>query len=262
MARINAQIMSARKVFDFTYQTPQETLLGTPQTLPTSEPATPQVSYTVASGDLPSVSIPLAGNKWIGMVIGAGQFVTAGTLSWRMKKNGASVNTGTLSVSANYYYTVQAWFYDVSVGDVLEIALWSSVADSKYDYKAYQIHITRITFYNKPLSNLKIDSIVAQPVLTLGNPAAPTANWYIYVIHKDYNFTPDATSYYYRSASAGDTFRILYPDPTYGTMYTKNGDVSSQNAVTTQTHASQRPRYSRNYLPSKITLRYLTPREI
>jgi len=251
------------KTINFTYQTPQETLLGTPETLPMSEPATPQVSYTVASGDLPIIDIPVESKKWIGMVIGAGRVVTGAILSWRMKKNGYSVNLGQLSTTTNYRYTIQAWFYDVTVGDVLELALWSNVADSLYDYKAYQIHVTRITpYYLKVHYRFFLQSIIAQPVLTLGTPTTPTANWYIYVIHRGYNFTPNGTSYFFRTNIGGWIWSIIVPDEVMGLVYTRHGDISNQNSVTTTTHATSRPRYYRNYLPSLVRFRYLTIKEL
>jgi len=261
MVRITS-LLSNRKVFNFTYQTPQETLLGTPETLPTTEPATPQIGYTVASGDLPTVSASLYSRKWIGMVIGAGKAVTAATVSWRMKKNGVSVNTGTLAVTANTFYTIQAWFYDVAVGDLLELALWSNVSDSNWDYKAYQIHITRIFFYNKVL-RMTLETTSTIPTLTLGTPTSVPSTWYVFVIHKDYELTPSATDRFYRTASASPqkTFRILYPHETFGTAYTRYGDLT-QNDVTTATHATSRPRYSRNVEPAQVTLRYVVPKEI
>ena len=131
-------LFTSRKVLNITYKSAQETLLATPQTLPTAEPATPQIGYTVAEADLPTLSMSVYSKKWVAYVIGAGKFVTIGTLYWRMKKNGASVATGSYSVDSNYYYTVSAYFFDVAVGDLLELALWSTRTDSNWDYKAYQ----------------------------------------------------------------------------------------------------------------------------
>ena len=117
-------LLTSRKILNITYQTPQETLLGTPETLPTTEPATPQISYTVTSGDLPTFNMPLFKKIWVALLYGAGKAVTAATIYWRMKKNGASVATGSGSVAANTFYTWSCGFYDVAVGDVLELALW------------------------------------------------------------------------------------------------------------------------------------------
>jgi hypothetical protein len=43
------------QTLNITYKPAQETLLATPQTLPTSEPATPQISYTVETIHFPSI---------------------------------------------------------------------------------------------------------------------------------------------------------------------------------------------------------------
>jgi hypothetical protein len=173
MTRIVAELLSSAKTLNISYVTPQETLLDTPETLPTTEPSTGQVQYTVASVDLPTLSLPIPSKIWVGLVYAAGKAVTAATISWRMKKNGASVATGTISVAANTFWTLCTGFSGVAVGDVLEIALWSNVADSNWDYKAYQVQVSRIMPSNRTWI-LVFEPLYwtgNQPTLTLGNPS-------------------------------------------------------------------------------------------
>jgi len=233
---------SALKFLSVTYQPPQETLLVTPITLPTSEPAVPQVSYTVMSGDLPSINISLYQKKYIGIVFGAGQFITAGTLYWRMEKNGVSVATGSTAITVNYRYTVQANFFNVTVNDVLEIALWSSVTDSNYYYKAYQIHLTRPLIFEpywimKPLELLIIQE---HPVLTLGSPFVAGRRGYT-IPHLDYSMGRFTGEFY------GDA---TFPKGVLGMYQLGQGDeVNMDTAVVTQ-HATRCPLYNRNYTPT------------
>jgi len=99
--------LSCLKTLTITLQAAQETLQGSPTALPTSEPGAgnEQISYTVGSGDLPTFSIQPSAKKWVAIVFGSGKFVTAGTLYYRMKKNGSSVATSSSAVAANTFYT-------------------------------------------------------------------------------------------------------------------------------------------------------------
>ncbi len=240
--------LTSRKVLDITYQTPQETLLGTPVTLPTSEPGTPQVSYTVASGDLPTLSITPFSKTWISYVYAAGKFVTAGILSWRMKKNGSSVRTGTLSVAANTYYTLTACFFNIAVGDVLEIALWSNQTDSNYDYKAFFVVVDRVSVWNKRrlYAPCNFTGVEAKPVLTLGNPSVQETKVTI-PYHLDI--------YLYYNFSAPTNFSHIYAGTTYGCFMVGLGDYSKNNDAYGYTHASYRPYYVRQSTPTQIVIR-------
>lgn len=243
-------IMGSRKVFNITYMTPLETLEGTPITLPTTEPTTPQVNYTVDVAHYPVFSVNLFSVKYIAVLYGAGKFVTAGTLSWRMKKNGASVTTGTASVAANTFYTVNAFFLDVVAGDVLEIALWSNQTDSNYDYKALWLNFTR-PFIVNPLNNTQIIAYfsvtcttVAQPTLTLGNPLKETSNYPIWIY--------DAEGLNTLILASGDgpwTGKWRTMHATYGLYrYGYWGDQNNSNTAVVKTDATYRPKQWANWI--------------
>jgi hypothetical protein len=245
MTRLNP-IFTSLKTLNITYQNPQETLLGTPETLPTAEPATPQISYTVAQSDLPTFNLSPYQKKWVAIVIGAGKAVTAATIYWRMKKNGASVNNGSSSVSANNFYTRQCYFYDVAVGDVLELALWSNKTDSNWDYKAYQIQVSRLILLNKPrlLSPCNFAALTTQPALTLGNPSYSSQTLYPY--HCDITLP---------SISAATSYDWLYAKGTYGMFQLNYGDYTYPNSSMIRTSTTYRPYYYGNYVPTQIIMR-------
>jgi hypothetical protein len=245
MTRLNPAFTS-RKALNITYQAPQETLLSTPETLPTSEPDTPQISYTVAQADLPTFNIPPYQKKWVAYLIGAGKAVTAATVYWRMKKNGASVNTGSSSVSANYYYTVNAFFYDVAVGDVLELALWSNQTDSNWDYKAYHIQVSRVILIDKPrlLSPCYFAALAVHPNIGLGTPNYSYGNYY--PVHCDQRLPATNTTL---------SIPFLYPQNTYGIFQLGYGDYSYSNGASVRTSATYRPYYYRNYVLTQIIMR-------
>lgn len=239
-------ILTSLKTLNITYQTPQETLLSTPETLPTSEPATPQIGYTVQGSRLPSLSYKPYQAVYVALVFGAGKFVTTGTLYWNMKKNGVSVTTGSGTMTANYYYTLSAFFFDVNVGDVLELALWSSVTNSNWDYKALAICVSRIIPFAKIriLAPVTIADFVTYPILTLGNPGDYSTSA-LYPLHDDYALPSITTT---------RTYDCLYCKSN-GLFRVGSGDYSYANTVQLRQSSSTRPYYYRNYLPTRISLR-------
>lgn len=243
-------LLGSLKTCNITYQTPQETLQGTPTTLPTSEPGTPQIGYTVASGDLPTLSVIQVSLYYFALLYGAGKFVTAGTLSWRMKKNGASVATGTASVAANTYYTVNACFVGVAVGDLLELALWSNQTDSNWDYNAYFVACSRLKPFSKKtlLANVSIATPTVKPALTLGNPQV---NNVLYSAKTWFNPAYGANQFAY-----GGPFVFYYFDcgTTYG-MFQQYPEINLLNAAVVYTNATYRPKYYCTYMVTQVSYR-------
>ncbi|MCW3994592.1 MAG: hypothetical protein NWE98_00375 [Candidatus Bathyarchaeota archaeon] len=244
---------SAFKTLTISLQTPQETLQSTPVALPTSEPSAgnEQITYTVQNADLPTFNVSPAMKVWVANVIAAGKFVTAGTLSYRMKRNGVSVATGTGSVNANLFYTRLFCFFNVQVGDVLKIALWSNRSDSNWDYNAFFVYPTRLTLNlkNRLLMNVTYSNIQAVS-LSLGNPHISN-NAVSYLVHDDTLST---------SIAEGQTITFLYNGKTnnYGLFRISHGDyVNADGSPTHFTDATYRPAYWREDLPTQITFRAL-----
>ena len=128
----------------------------------------------------------------------------------------------------------------------MELALWSSVADSNWDYKAYQIQATRLILLNKPrlLLPCNFAGLAAHPVLTLGNPHSTTYN--LQICHLNLKLTSIAGSTLYES---------LYPKDAYGLFRLYAGDYNYSNASTHKTSATYRPYYYQNYVPTQIIMR-------
>ncbi len=246
-------LASALKTLTITLQSPQETLQGTPTTLPTSEPSAgnEQVSYTVQASDLPTFNVSPASKVWVAYVFVAGKFTTAGSLSFRMKKNGASVTSGSGSVSANLYYTRMCCFYNVQVGDVLKVALWSNRSDSNWDYNAFSVYPTRINMSDKQRALLNTTYADMQGIaLTAGNPHVNNTAA-SYTMHDDL-FSINTTE--------GQTITLLYNGETnnYGLFRVAHGDfVNADNSPTHFTDAAYRPAYWQEDIPTTITFRFL-----
>lgn len=249
MARLLPQY-SGLHTLTITMQTPQETLQGTPTTLPTSEPSpgNEQISYTMASGDLPAFSIPMLSQVWVPVVVGAGKVVTAATISWRIKKNGTSVATGSSAVAAGYYYTATGYFYSANVGDVLTMSLWSNQTDSNWDYNGYQVAFTRLIPDKLNLYSLSFSSLTTLTPFTQGNPINDgNNNPYFYV-----SSVPYAVQF-----SSAMSFTFIQLNSTYGLMRLYLGDYGTSNSVSLLTDATHHPANYRNNVPLTITYRYL-----
>ncbi|MEM1532429.1 MAG: hypothetical protein QW599_06260 [Nitrososphaerota archaeon] len=239
-------LLTSLKTLNITYRTPEETLLSTPEALPTSEPTTPQIGYTVQESRLPILSLSCYRKVYVACLFGAGKFTTAGTLYWRMKKNGAGVAFGAAFISAGYYYTVNAYFYDVKVDDLLELSLWSSVSGSNWDYKAFQVQVTRLIILNKPrlMAPCRFTALASQPALTLGSPS-----------YTDLSMIPCHDDRMLPSINAPASYSFLYPGDVYGMFRIYRGDYSTLNTVVVSTSTAYRPYYARNTVPTQIDFR-------
>lgn len=253
--------LSPLHVLNITYQSPQETLQGTPTTLPTSEPTAgnEQVSYTVASGDLPTFSGSTPVSKiWIAAVYAAGKTATAATISWRMKRNGTNVATGSTAVAANTYYTLSSFFsgtlmVGIAVGDVLTISLWSNQADSNWDYNAYQIQPSRAIVSNVTFKQTlcQVAFTLSLMTLSLGNPSVQaTSNVY---------FRIGTTSSPYGAVSGSQTVNSYTMLTGCGVFIIGQGDQSNSNGGAINVSATYRPYYLQSRIPTSISWRYLYP---
>ena len=125
---------------------------GLALTLPTSEPASPQVEYTIGVGHLPTITgdFPPFLLAPVLMVGGRNTSGTSRTVSYRVLINGASIITGsTSSFSNNYYYglSVTGWgdgSVQPAVGDTVAIKVWANGAGVSLDNKALHMNVTRL----------------------------------------------------------------------------------------------------------------------
>ena len=125
--------------------------------LPTSEPATAQISYTVQASDLP-VCTPNMPFAFAPVIYAQGQNLggAARTISYRIEQNGTSLNTGNVGSAANNYYwgLTAAVFCAFApappvVGDVLTVKLWANGAGVQINAHALVPYLSRPLFGKK-----------------------------------------------------------------------------------------------------------------
>lgn len=240
------------KTTNITLPTVRETPI-TQVTLPTTEPGTPQISYTVQSSDLAifSGNVP-SSVVHVPFVYSTGQAGASATIiSYRILLNGASQSTGSSSsITAGQYYTIEQMRYiPVNVGDVITVSLWSNQADTTFNYHAFTTCYTRIQL-TKPgvvLKDVSYGGITALPILTQGPTpiaVASTQNPVIYPTNNVSTSVPVGTNL---------TFGALTQDPTYNLLRCNYGD--STNNYQLGTHATNKTQYHRNNIFTQITFR-------
>lgn len=145
---------------------------GSQVDLPNSEPGTSQVIYTVASGDLPTISsAPFSVGYYPAIYVGGRNYSGgAVTVNYRVLLNGASQTTGNISVpTATSYWTLNAGHFGtvpIVEGDVLEVRLWASAATSVYwDYKCLVVLPTLL--FPERRRRLMLDFSQTQGTVTL-----------------------------------------------------------------------------------------------
>jgi hypothetical protein len=149
------------KIFTIQTATPREVSLGT-ITLPTVEGATDQISFTIQDSDLPTITPNPVSMKYVACVVASGKCVTAATVNYRILKNGSSVVSSNSTGVANQFWTHShfRWF-DVVVGDTLDVRMWSNQTDTNLDYACIMIYPASIVLS-------KINTILSNLTYTLG----------------------------------------------------------------------------------------------
>lgn len=249
----------SRKVLDITIPDIQETLLGTPETLPTTEPGTAQVSYTLSS--LLSFSFPVYNRLDVVCVYAAGKAVTAATISWRMKRNGTSIATGSFAVAANTFYTISAFFLPSIapyVGDVYEIALWSNQTDSNWDFKGLALRPSRFT--PTPDVNTVIvqvsGTVMSSQTFTLGSPVR-LDTWAGYYPYHHFSASKGLNSIHTNTSTFTGVPLMQVSSFINGFTRLYYGDYSSANTVVASTNAANHPQYALSEFPTQFSWRVL-----
>jgi len=204
----------------------------------------------VQNSDLPTLGLNVLSKKWCVLLYAAGKFVTAGTLYWRVLKNGASQYNSSGSVAANTFYTLNAKLYDIAVDDVLAIKLWSNQSDSEWSYKALAVQVSRIILLlgTKFLKNYSV-TIDDLPDLTSGYSPYKVSrgdlNFYVADVR-----APWAASSY----PATKNIEIYYMDDTYGLFQLGYGDYAVGTG-SLRTSTTRLPYYEFNMTPTQILVR-------
>ena len=167
-----APLYKGRVDVSITYPDPDIQTLDTPEALPTSEPATAQVSMTVASSHLTTWSPFELEHIDCAILYAAGQNTSGSaiTVYCRVEKNGAFIATGAGSVQAGDFYTwSHSRFPEAQIGDVLTCKLWASASGCDWRKKALAIWPSRIGPKGQPIAELVFHSIILRSV---GTPAS------------------------------------------------------------------------------------------
>jgi hypothetical protein len=253
MTRIKAEVWEALKVLTHTAPTPYESLF-TPVALPTTEPTDPQFQYTVAEADVPYFTPSLASSIKVCQMLSAGRNTDAAaqTVYWRMVKwvSGAwsSVANGSQSVSAAYYYTVNAFFTNVAIGDLLGLKLWATSANVNHDYDARAIILSQLSWARYRCHGVFSITTAEYPVYTQGNPTRTVDSIRIY---------PYSTYEADRITAVGTySYPYFYEGLAYFLRITA-GDYSYTNTAEVRPNSTRRPDYRNWPYPSTIRFRDL-----
>lgn len=220
--------------------------------LPTVAPASSsaQVSYTIQQSDLPSFSPQQPYSMVYTPIIHAAGWNGSGasqTVYYNVYKNGTSVRSGSQTVASGVFWT-QAYgtTYNCVVGDVISITLYSTSANVNLDYYSLQVYPTRMVLSKSYICKDVTYSSFTYPALTLGNPA--DYNGQLFQVY----FSTTKSSYV---GSANITFPAWHFDTANntGAGFVYYGD--SQTNMFGATHATYRPYYTSNNIPTSITLR-------
>ncbi len=253
MAEVDCRYMGSLQSYTITYPNPDESpILDPPEALPTSEPATAQIEYTIGAGHLPTVTPAGLAYTLTAILYAAGQNTDAAgqTVYYRISKNGVSVATGSQSVPAGQYYTWNHYnFLGIQVGDVLACKLWATSANVSWDYKAIAVMPTRLGIGTQVVQNV-VATLGTYPNLGAGTPRAFSNGMLRYHDNTQWSTTTLTVS--------GLVGVLLRQGPTYGLLRSHYGDYSSSSTI--RTSATDRPYYNQNYVPTALSFRPLTIR--
>lgn len=138
-------------------------------TLPTpSEPGSPQFSYTVSASNFVTFSRDsFIENNDINVNL-SGDNTTGGnaTVYYNVYYNAGSIKTGSNSMSTNRRWSMNVTVGDVSVGDTIEVAVWSDVAnvDFLYDMRVFSYSSP---FYEPAETVITVEEWSISPNITL-----------------------------------------------------------------------------------------------
>lgn len=178
---IDRHLTSTRTSIYITNRYYTETLLTTPQPLPSSRPTTPQISITLTNDKFPSFSTtPYSVMYIMHLMVGGRNFSTnnQGGLNVEVNINDELANVFAGVINPNNYYTYQIFLTDVKVGDTIKVYLWSEDQVLNWDYYGYLVMVGNIIPVNALYWTIMFDSVYRAP--TKGSPSiAATKNLWL-----------------------------------------------------------------------------------
>lgn len=225
-----APIYRGRVDVSITYPDADEAELSPGIELPTEEPATPQIAFTVGSAHLPIwTPYELPHTKSATLFTSSVGPGSARDVYYRVTKNGSSVATGKWGHSTSpFTYTHQfPAFPDIQIGDTLGCSLWSSGAGVVAGYKAVIVQPTRIGAGLGWLADVRLSSSAdAGKQLHFGTPTVKA----VYDAYAClWGVRPQALSHVSLNATAGleATWDVYKPHPQYGFGRINLGDYGT-----------------------------------
>lgn len=249
-----------RQKLEIIHPNPTEVLLSTPVDLPTTEPTTGQITFTVTENDFPKISGKYFKTAFnIYAYIGGKNTSTSSLIVYcKGKQNGTDIAIGSASVAAGYFYTVNfCYFVECKPGDTFEFRLWASGVGINYDYYAYQVHMRELSFgrLGQVFKNVQYEANTFIPNLTLGNPTYSTYYFYAYPLHyvNSTGSRIDSWGIHPYDGCVVPCFTQSLDNRGIPSAITLNLGVGGGRTVTVYTSPTYRPYYLRTDIPRIIS---------
>jgi hypothetical protein len=216
-------------------------------------PATESTRWgrTLTAEDFPTWSFQPESVKYIGHIF-VSVYNNSGssqTISWKMYKNNSSINNGTTTSDTNTYKGLTFAFYDVTVGDVLEVAVWTATnTNITVQGSLYHVVPTRLLPTSKPCIEVgyTFGAYSYPSPLTSSNTISTT---YEYIGNNISNTISSATTRTYSGLS-------FISQNNYNLFRYGMGDRLTSNAYIYDAHASNQI-IRASYYPTTISYREL-----
>jgi hypothetical protein len=243
--------IGAARTLTITYPTPREDLLEVPITIPTSEPGSPQITWTILEADMPALSgaaltditpIPAF------FVGGTNDTTTPNVHYARLFKNGVEVGFTDRECDGEIFWTYSLYeFAGVAPGDVITLKLWADAEGLTYDYTALAVMVSRpnIAEDGDILFNVAYTGVTQYPSLTLGDPS-------MYSITNDFLVT--SGPFALALAVSGDrTFGVISFDASFAFLFILAfGDPLNVTTSVLALSDTTRPYYATNKVPTAV----------
>ena len=246
----------------FTWPAVSETT-GLTEAIPTSEPATAQISYTIASEHLPTIAgigmglYRLSPGMWCLVRNTSG---SNRTVSWRWELNGTSVSTGSTTLSNNYYGNLSCVDHGTTfpvVGDVLTIKLWCATGSGVALHShAMAMNITR-PWHSMGFPGLGVNYALC--VATMNNDAGRPSHGASGATTDHYSFGIGAQLW--KGATLNGIIPVVYSGNNYGLYIPHYGDniYASNYMYTSSSTINGTILWS--YRPTIIRIAWLAPKK-
>jgi hypothetical protein len=211
-------------------------------------PATESTRWgrTLQASDFPTWSFPPASVKYIEKLL-ISIYNTSGsnkTISYSMYKNGNQVNTGSATVTTSNYLFITANFYNVTVGDLLEIAVWTAT-NTNVTVSGSLKHIV-------PTRLLPTSKLCVEVSYTFGNYTYPSPINMTYQTTTEY-IGDSITNTLSSATSRTFTGLSFISQNSYGLFRYGSGDIVFLDNVRTNVNTTQNGQLS--YYPTTISYR-------